>query len=98
MKLYKDEYVIEGTVKEITEFLKEDLNKNKQYIKLTESTALFYKNPIEIAGGFREFYYIAPKGTELNYLGKEVVRISGFDRLCSVYVNEKGLEIVIPEA
>lgn len=95
MKLYKDDYVIEGSVQEIAEFLKEDLNKKNQYIILTENTVLFYKKPIIRAGGITERYYVAPKGTELYFIGKE--KVSGFKSICSVYIDEKGYNVVIPE-
>ncbi|WP_323705931.1 hypothetical protein P3U41_05890 [Mammaliicoccus sciuri] len=98
MKLIKNDYVIEGTPKEINEFLESNCNETQNngykgdYI-LTEDIILFYRKQEYIEGNFINPHYIAPKGTKLTYLRDYVVGSLG--KIQPVFKNMEGAEVVV---
>lgn len=98
MKLIKSDYVIEGTPKEINEFLESNCNGtqysgyNGDYI-LTEDITLFYRKKEHIEDRLFHSCYKASKGTKLTYLRNDVVGNLG--KIQPVFKNMEGAEVVV---
>lgn len=112
MRLFKDNYIIEGTPLEIQEFLNADKKPKDTYkgdYVLTEDTLVFYTN-IDSTGSSITFYngftelpkrgYIATKGTVLKYVRHgykdNVEHDPRVKTLLPIFENERGTEVIVP--
>lgn len=98
MKLIKNDYVIEGTPKEINEFLRTQDTGEKptesyegKYI-ITEDTIV---TNIKATGMFGSRWYKAPKGTILEYSRNVYVTNTAGTHLRPVFKDKNGVEIKV---
>ncbi|WP_323709428.1 hypothetical protein [Mammaliicoccus sciuri] len=98
MKLIKNDYVIEGTPKEINEFLRTQDTGEKptesyegKYI-VTEDTIVSH---VKATGMFGMGWYKAPKGTILEYSRKAYITNTAGTYLRPVFKDKNGVEIKV---
>lgn len=101
MKLIKNDYVIEGTPKEINEFLeserkgklsKEVVNSNVRKYIVTQDTVLFYVNkPSMFDRG-----YNAPEGTILEYVRNAYITNTAGTNLRAIFKDKNDVEVTVP--